>query len=349
MKPATVAVLMEDDGLAKDLARGLAENGEHLLIEILRPGDAENSGKRYEVLVTDFEEKDGLTDGFEPSKVVRIGDSPYRISKIYGRIMDIASGQRTMHGSTSDAAAVITVNSPWGGSGATSLAVTAGRMLAGAYGEKVLYVPLTWQDGSLEYRDPAGLRIKKEGSERIHSVKELVYRLKNERPVFWPNFTVTDEYGLEYLWCGEKENELLLLEEAEQACVFRHLQESGSYGWIIADVGNQTAESEYLHSSVSVTADSQMDSRMIKERADEAAGKGISVLVKNHGLENRVYDRGGEAVNFSAAAELIHDGESFVSRDDGWTEIIMSKSYAVGVKIFSELLLELASKRAETD
>lgn len=354
MKPVTIAVLTKEAGLAADLARGLAERGSHFVIETVTPEQAENWGmqprngpeKYYEVLVTDYEEKDGLRGCFEPSRVVLTGENPCRISDIHGKIME-AAGQPegSLRLVDEQAARVVEFGSFWGGSGVTSLAVAAGRMLAGAYGERVLYVPFTQRDGSLDYRCISSEGIREPGRSLGSPVRELAYRLKNRRPVFWQNFSQSDDYSLDYLWCGREKNELLELEKEEQILLLEGLKLSGEYDWIFVDRGNGILPAA---SDIRIAVDSQQDCRRREIGRTESGVCGLEILVVNHGLENRKDAAASDAGETMVSVELIHDGESFLSGADGQTEIIMSKSYAVGIKIFSELLLEMVSNPAES-
>ncbi|MGN1143757.1 MAG: hypothetical protein ACI4SU_04265, partial [Anaerovoracaceae bacterium] len=140
-----------------------------------------------------------------------------------------------------------------GGCGTTALAVTAGRMLAGAYGEKVLYLPLTDMDGAWVYRESDMLRRKGSSGEFTpeacppgeyssgeHSPgacpqrgKELLYRLSHGLPCSVERFMVRDCYGLEMaagMDCLPTEERLELL---------THLAETGGYDRIILDLGSR--------------------------------------------------------------------------------------------------------------
>jgi hypothetical protein len=59
------------------------------------------------------------------------------------------------------------------------------------------------------------------------------------------------------------------------------------------------------------------------------------ICVRNHDSKN-------------ISGGIIHDNESFLADESGKVEISMSKSYAEGVKILVELLMEGVSKPAET-
>lgn len=130
-----------------------------------------------------------------------------------------------------------------GGCGVTALAVTAGRMLAGAYGEKVLYLPLTETDGAGVYQEAEPLR--REDTSGVcppkaflpkaypQIGKELLYRLSHRLPCSLDRFMRQDGYGLEMPegmdWLSAEERlELLKL-----------LTEKGVYDWILVDLGNR--------------------------------------------------------------------------------------------------------------
>ena len=45
--------------------------------------------------------------------------------------------------------------------------------------------------------------------------------------------------------------------------------------------------------------------------------------------------------------ELIHDGESFLTSEDGRTEILLTKSYGAGIKLIADTLMERVPKSVE--
>lgn len=400
MKPVTIAVSVKEPGFAQDLARGLAEQGKHFMIEIpdRKPwkethGDCQNGPEmNWEVLVTDMGEKDGLKGCFEPSRVVLVREDECRISLLCRRILERVRENRDAEADKKGGVGLgasgwseetsllpqsgrnfchlIAFWSPWGGSGVTALAVTAGRMLAGAYGERALYLPLTLQDGSRVYRGQVGAG--KESGDRFFasnrvsppdrgavqergSVQELCYRLKNNRPVSLSDFTQNDEYGLEYLYDWQEMNPLAQISAAEREQFLKKFSEVSDYGWILADGGNG-AFPDWADAVVAV--ENLQDCRTMPLSGEKCDSERV-ILVRNHGLENRMesltegemtvhefQDEGKAEWGFTM--ELIHDGESFLAAEDGSVEIVMSKSYAVGVKNFSERLLETVSNPVET-
>lgn len=255
----------------------------------------------------------------------------------------------------------------YGGCGTTALAVTAGRMLAGAYGEKVLYLPLTEMDGAWVYREAELFRRKGSSGEcppgecpsgAISSGacpqrgKELLYRLSHRLPCSVERFMVRDCYGLEMsegMDCLPAEERLELL---------THLAEKGGYDRIILDlgsrersrsIGKQAAEM----CSVFVEVGNRMDGRCVLDFAlapnpltcSESLNTPVifserRIMVWNHGTENREPAVMAASDEQPVILEIAHDGESFLpDRETGRIDIAMTKNFAIGVKNLTEILM----------
>ena len=344
MKPVTIAVSVRNPGFAEALAKGLAKYGNGYMIENLRREDFDSETKNcHEVLVTDFEGKDGWKGDFEPYRVVCVSEDTCRISWLTGQIAAASHRYREEQGDApedsfssgklpdslgSSACRIAVFRSLWGGSGTTSLAVSCGRMLAGAWGERVLYLPLTEIDGSLLYRR----REDTQGTELTGRIsgKELFYRLKNRRPIDRNRYFQSDEWGLEYPAFTEAENFLFCLSREELKIMTEELKTLEYFDWILLDAGTRAVwpEGDEL-----ILTDHQQDSRSVPQEA------ACSILVRNHGLENRMIS--------PVEMELIHDGESFLTAEDGRTEILLTKSYGAGIKLIADTLMERLPKSVE--
>ena len=342
MKPVTIAVSVKNSGFGEDLARGLSMLDRPYYIEIAEDMGENAPENRWEVLVTDFERNEGLTACFEPYRVVLAEEDTCRISRISSQIdravrkhRDLSAGiheTESMEGEKDRRTGVVFFQGCWGGCGVTSLALAAGRMLSGAYGERVLYLPLTAEDGSLMYRN--GME---EETENAGNGMELFYRMRNSRPCDFRSFVCSDSAGLEYLrWnrVGERNS----LTEDEKLQFIKMAADKAEYDWILADAGTGNPS---VSGAVRIMVDNLQDSRTAyrsAERSGETLTEEIQIVVRNRGLENRMND---------GILELIDDGESFVTEESGKVEIVLSKSYAAGIKILSEWLLETVANRVE--
>ena len=355
MKPVTVAVFMKEPAHGQELARGLAERNTAFHIMVF---EAEITPEtEWEVLVTDFDVKVDAGQEFWASRGIRLTE-PCSISQISEMIVKRVSCLRGGWMNTADGKNICHTAaffSRWGGSGVTSLALSVGRILSGAFGERVLYLPFTCRDGSLDYRD-AGFQHKTEGAGTLCRGQELVYRMKYDRLSCLSSFVSEDEYGLHYLSVQNGEENILAgldLEELTQ--FYAHLQEVGGYDWIVADWGSMSPKEWF---SFSIYVENMQDSRTgycqshypVDSGRTEKDGKAVcetgtcKIILQNHGLENRLTDR----YDGTAFVEIIHDGESFLTRDDGCVEISLNKSFSEGVKIIADYLMEAVANSVES-
>ena len=328
MKSLKVAVYMKEPGCARDLARGLAEQGNQWAVVVC---DGEIASQdEWEILVTDFDVKEVLGAEIWASRVIWAGE-PWPVSVLAGQVSSLASelGWERCPSKPDRKCRLAAFFSSQGGSGVTSAALTAGRILAGGYGERVLYLPLTYRDGSLRYRSRPSVS-------GCSPVKELLYRFRNCRPVSFERFIEADDYGLEYLSSEEGENCLQQLEPEELDFFLQKIKETGTYDWIFADCGTGKVP---LNCFVRVAVDNLQDSRVDMRAADGEAG----FLLKNHGTGNRTEVQGGQVW-----CEILHDEDSFFCGSNGITEISMSKSFSSGIKKFSERLLDTMPNSVDT-
>ena len=347
MNPVKITVSTKEPGLARDIARGLTELGKNLIIKIVDvEGIAEKTSQTdAEVLVTDFDEKIAEKAGFEPSDVVWICEDTPQISGIYRRIMDIVcrkreetygAGMSRPEGESIQASRILSFFSRQGGSGVTSAAVTAGRMLAGRFGEKVLYVSMTEMDDSLYY-DETFTEEEQAEINLTGSVKELWYRLKNHRPIFMEHFVRRDVYGLEYLQTGS--DEILLKEmDADTLQMFlMRLIQRGGYGWILLDLG-KTSSCPACSVSVEVSNLRDQRSKRLPEAFEESCGE-LEITILNNAARNCM-DTSGSRWRL----EVQYDEESFLKKTctAGTVEICMSKCFAEGIRAFTDALMDWA-------
>ena len=358
MNPVKITVSTKEPGLARDIARGLTELGKNLIIKIVDvEGIAEKTSQTdAEVLVTDFDEKIAAEAGFGPSEVVCIDEDVLQISVLYRQLMEIVCRKRDETNRTAWSAEgtgeagsgrILAFFSRRGGCGVTSVTVTAGRMLAGQYGEKVLYIPLTHMDDSLLYepdsKDPQSLPENLMGT-----VKELVYRLKNQRTVCMEQFVRRDVYGLEYLRTAGNESVLNGMDQKPLLQFLVRLSQAGGYDWIFLDLG-KTSDSPMFAVPVELFCKKHRQGGItsVKEMAAPAVSAMPKINIVNQAERNHL-DKTENLWNL----EIQYDEESFLEgvlqavsggRNASETvEICMSKCFAEGVRKFTDELMDWA-------
>ena len=354
MKPVTIAVSVKHAGFAEELARGLMELVRPYFVEIPGAEGETAPESRWEVLVTDFGENEGLAACFEPYRVIAVQEDTCRISQIAGRISAAARKLRSQEAAEHPAypdedcqgemepgrSRLVIFRSFWGGAGVTTLAVAAGRMLSGAYGERVLYLPLTARDGSRMYRRET------EGSGPEGTAAELYYRMKKGRTFCLDDYVCSDDAGLEYLSWGTSGGGAEGMSGEELTEFLRLLGKMTDYGWILADAGTGDFSGPAV---LRVLVDSRQDCRCRPAEngrtGDSCTGE-LRLLVHNRGLENRL-EPSEDMRTGIFALELMEDGESFLTDEAGTVEIILSKTYGAGIKKFSEWLLETVANPVE--
>ena len=360
MKPVTIAVSVKNPGFAADLVRGMSLLDRPYCIEIAGEKSENAFESRWEVLVTDFAGNEGLEACFEPYRVIQADEDTCRISQISSRIdeavrryRDECAGctdefkERTIGtGTGMGKTRTVCFRSLWGGAGTTSLALAAGRMLSGAYGERVLFLPFTPSDGSLLYRRDAEAEHTAEGKGM-----EVFYRMRNGRPFLFSEYVSCDCTGLEYLNWGSGGAGQVLMSEEEQRQFLHLCAEKEEYDWILADLGTGNMD---VSGTVQILVDNLLDCRTAYRRTDDATERRyeeLQLVIQNRGLENRLEavpdQEEEEKIKKKFVMELMDDGESFMTDDAGKVEIILSKSYAAGIKIFSEWLLDTVGKSVE--
>lgn len=355
MKPIRITVLTEEPVYGRALARGLAEQEKHFTVEIMHPAACENGAGSWSgehagkqngpqkcrgVLVTDFPPERMPEAILEPYRVVWLDGTPVRASALAREILRVAevsdreryeendeTGKNTM---------MVSFRSRFGGSGVTSAALTAGRMLAGAYGERILYLPFTREDGSRIYRSPADSDASAGGfggrrdEDRSPGSRELLYRMKKNLPYSIEGWTETDDYGLEYI------NGIEQLRREEKNQLLQHLLKCSIYSQILLDFGTENPQP----CSISVQISSERDLRCGMESVCDGEEKNLTIHVRNH-TDRGYREKDGVCEDGENILYVVHDEESFLPwAGSGRIEIVMSKSYAIGIKKLAEILLE---------
>ena len=326
MKPVKITVSTKEPGLALDLARGLADRGKGAMIMVAEA--PEMCFGDTEVLVTDFDEKIVSAAGFGPSEVVWMDETSLPVSRLYEKIMDFVWNKRDAAGETHGFAEagkhgdmrVISLFSRQGGSGVTALSVTLGRMLAGMYGEKVLYVCLSADDHSILYRD------RRADSQNGPLMQELLYRMSRRRPFCIERFTERDMYGLEYLCCGNEACSLESMDSGQLDSFLKEVGRAGNYRWILLDAGTRKVRS----AGMQVEICSQTDCRSRAGMTDRQDTEGM--VIWNRCCSEQRTGNGG-----SRTAGIPEDPGSFLTEEAGGQisdgiEICMTKAFASGVR-----------------
>lgn len=354
MKPVKIAVVTKEVGLAHDVARGLSELGKGISVVVIEPetGLEFELGKRQnlrfegaDAVVTDlacFGDKMGCRTDFEPSEVVYLQECGYRISEIYNKVMEVVCLKRENDGEPfqltlrggDEKCRMMAFFGKSGGCGVTSVAMTAGRLLAGIYGESVLYVGADGGDsetgadadgrasGGSDGGDGDGMALSK-------MWKELQYRIKNDRTIYAEKFVQRDDYGLEYLQTGAEHMGLLDLYGEE---FWQKLAQRCGYKWIFFDLGKRKSAPSW---TIPVEIFNYRD---VRDRHALEYASGIRIV-------NRV-DANFADVN--CADNVRYDGDKngavFQVADDedsfSYGEISLSKNFAAGVRDFAGWLME---------
>lgn len=342
MKPVKIAVVTKELGLAHDVARGLSELGKGISVFVIEhgvgletePGKSQNP--RFEAadaVVTDLAccgDKAGCREDFEPSKVVYLQECGYRISEIYNRVMDVVCLKRENNGEmlqlslrgSGEMCRMMAFFGKSGGSGVTSVAMTAARLLAGMYGEAVLYVGA---DGDYSAGDDG------DGGDGVLSNmwKELHYRIKNDRPIYAEKFVQRDDYGLEYLQTCTEPLGLLGLYGEE---FWQKLAQRCGYKWIFFDLGKRKSAPSW---TIPVEIFNYRD---VRDRyALEYAG-GIRIVNRadvNCADVNCADNANYDGDKNGAVFQVADDEDSF-----SYGKISLSKNFAAGIRDFAGWLME---------
>jgi len=339
MSSLKITVCMKEKDYARLLARGLAEQGYGMEVRVADSRDYPFCGPEdgHQVLVTDFSPKDGLRTGFEAQKgIIILGEEAVSAGELCRQILRMAEGEgRHQPFKNPDSTSAAAFYSRRGGCGVTSICLTCGRMLAGAYGEKVLYLPLTEDDGSRIYRDCKD----DTASCGQGNARELLYRMRTG--MRWK----ADGYG-EPDFCG-----LFFLKDVEGLTVAERLElaeklaEEGDFDRILMDFGSGAAAADWGQIQKEkgknvflIEVKSRRDLRCQTDREEDDGRPGCLQIWNHTAAENH------------GPADILHDEESFLLSPDGrGIDLVMSKSFAIGVKKLAEILLDRAANDVETD
>ena len=352
MKPDWIAVWMKDPAFGRAVARGLAESGNGFLLEVTETLQRETLQEgRYTVLLTDRKsELEGVENGKKAQFPAVVVADPVtcRVSQLCREILAAADRAHETHGARGGdlssaeyregkrGGRITGFLGRTGGCGTSAAVVTAGRMLAGAYGEKVLCFPLTGENGLRIYSAEEDLP-----APSVRSAKELLYRKLHQLPCSVAAYAACDSYGMEQIpsVCG--------LAAEERIRLLLCLQQE--YDRILVDLGcrSQWNRTESLQNEVQNGMKKEMkkemnfcshlveiadcrDSRTALEEESEGDGR---ILIRNHGAASRIGSDG--------AVEIMEDPESFRSDPARKSiSISMSKNYAIGIKNLVEILMK---------
>ena len=335
MEPIKIAVSTKEPGFARALARGLAEYGEGLYIRILeadpdmtaaglhgpgQDGTAPPASADWDVLVTDLDLS--APDGWK-DRIVKLESYAISVKQVMDAVMEAAytagrcTGRRRQP-ETADGrrSVIIGFYGRYGSSGVTSIALTVGRMLAGAFGEKVLYLSFAPVDDAVLYGavpygaalydaalydaalDGEGAAVGPEepvaageaGRDRRRSRKELLYRLRQEAPFYFQQYIEEDEYGLHCLHPCDGENCFSAMEIQERRQVLDRISAAAGYNVIIADLGKRPEGNEFAETGcdLSVEVRNRLDRRWaLQERRKEPYSRWVDhVTIWNRNEEN---------------------------------------------------------------
>lgn len=134
-------------------AETAARTGINAAAEVIGTGH----GLNWQILVTDLCCQEGLiVPEVWMDRVIRLEGYVISVKDVLDRIMDVAcnlgiGSAGGLGGKTSGRPFVVGFFGRHGGSGVTSVALTTGRMLAGAFGERVLYLSFAPEDDAYLY------------------------------------------------------------------------------------------------------------------------------------------------------------------------------------------------------
>lgn len=321
-KPVKIAVVTKELGLAQDVARGLSELRKGISVAVIEPEKCQNL--RFEdtdVVLTDlvdFEDKTGCGADFEPSGVVYLQECGYRISEIYNKVMDVVCRKRENDGEplrlmlrgSDEMCRMMAFFGKSGGCGATSVAVTVGQLMAGMYGESVLYVDVDGGDGVLP-----------------NMWKELQYRIKNDRPIYAEKFVQRDDYGLEYLQTDAETLGMQGLLDLYCEEFWKKLALRCGYKWIFFDLGKRKSVPSW---TIPVEIFNYRD---VRDRHALEGASGIRIV--NRADVNCVDNANYDGDKNGAVFQVADDEDSF-----SYGEISLSKNFAAGLRDFAGWLME---------
>jgi hypothetical protein len=320
----------------------------------------------WQVLVTDL---DCLMDARWESHVLLLKSNVISVEQVCNLIMEKTTQKQERQLLCPEGQPIFfAFYGKYGSSGVTSMAITAGRFLAGAYGEKVLYLSFTPYDDSRLYslysspfsedafygaRQVTG---KKEAickGDSFPTRKELLYRLRQGIPFFFQRYVEEDDYGLAFLYQTNGHNCFSDCEEEEIRRILESLSVQTDYDVVLVDLGTG-AEG---HGLTDLWA-ARVEVGNAKDLRWSAVPEEGKIIATNYSDENS---------NDSGRLKIAMDSESFqrveveiekerkkeVDKDTSHRIAIniainMTKKYANGVKNLAELLENVVLKAKKT-
>lgn len=231
MKTISIAVLMKDTVLEDILAEELAA---------VMPGLIVSRKEKADVLVTDYDDTDyDLFSGIsEKIAVCRVDERNLDLSEIAARIVDSAALSRgeVFEQSQTDSQRrikVIGFRSEGGGSGVTSVSLTAARLLNALARRRTLFINMAENNG---FRLFCGCGGEAEG-QPLRSIRELAFCLREGYAVSVKAFLTYDEESLEILDCGGKGDWNNIFEEKFEDFLHVNCRVEG-YDYVVVDLGS---------------------------------------------------------------------------------------------------------------
>ena len=326
MEGVQIILAMREDAYGEALARGLGETEKRLDIRLVSPASLRimaGEGEKERILITDIKPS-ALPDFSSMSKlqIIHLDNKMVTVSEVLGQILELAgSGSEKRWGKRKLQMTdfpIFAFYSPWGGSGTTSLVITAGRLLAGRTGKKAVYLNLTEQD---QYRFYMEI-----DTSSLSGKKELLYRLKEHLPVYSAKFLTQDIWGLYFLQPEDKENTLFSFSADACGELFEELFARGEADLLLLDLGNRSPQPFFEMCKAVFRVINQRDCRRFCPLSEQENG----IQIENRSAENR---KEGNVFY------IIEDEESFQYVGQN-IKISASKSFSVGVRQITEYMEE---------
>jgi len=233
MKNIKIAVLTKNKKYGEALSRGLAEERTGIEITCIDS----TKGADYDILLTDLESLSGpqiLVLSDENAPEANLVDRCFSVAKIMNIILDkfIENNGRLFLPQKSKDTVVIGVVGETGGAGATSVAITIGRILS-LQEKNVIYLNFSDNDDYVIYSECS--------FESIKSIRELLYRINEGQRINLSSFLTKDSYGLNMM----KPDCKICISDTE--VLLRFLSEEAQMDYIVVDTGRKKDHIENCH------------------------------------------------------------------------------------------------------
>ncbi|MCI8610066.1 MAG: hypothetical protein HFE73_10515 [Firmicutes bacterium] len=370
MKAIRIVISMKEMGFAQAMARGLAEAEEQLQITILSaeegtclvndPKGETECESAYQILVTDLDV--GLSE-FWQKRAVRLESYAVSVKEIIHRVMEMVyppnrteSAEEKVNGRRPF---IIGFYGVYGSCGLTSIAVTTGRILAGGYGEKVVYLSFTPQDdGQLYDEPPYDGQGENSCGDRPTSKKELMYRLQADMHFYLPQYVTEDRYGLAQFVGTGRENSFSIIPRKEQGGFLQRLAGLADYDIILVDLGVSPSVEPGLEWGLDylIEVRNRQDKRWeIKENMENGRPEPTKKLILwNRGNERHIEEDKAVTCHSRMQMEIMEDKESFqvwkpvdcetAKESSQAIAVSMTRDFAEGVKKLANFLEEIVLK-----